>query len=261
MLTISSVDWNNWISLFLYPFVRILSWLMADPLLGNKAVPTQVRVGLALVMAVLVAPSMPVTPQVALVSGEGLVLLAWQIAVGVALGFTVRIVFAAVELAGQFLGLQMGLSFAALFDPVNGAQTPVLGQLLSIVTVLLLFAFNGHHLIIAALWDGFQTVPLIPGAMSAKGFTILVEWGGAIFITGLHLALPVAAALLTANLTIGMMTRAAPQLNVFAIGFPISIGVGFAVLYLSMAYLPAFMEGFLRRAVDVGAAAMRGLAP
>jgi flagellar biosynthetic protein FliR len=261
MLTIASTDWNAWLGLFLYPFVRILAWLMADPLLGNRVVPTQVRIGLAMIMAVAVAPLLPVAPNVALVSGDGLLLLLQQIAIGVALGFSIRILFAAVELAGQFLGLQMGLSFAALFDPINGAQTPVLAQFLTILTVLVLLAFNGHHLIIMALWSSFEAIPLAPGPLSGRGFMMLVEWGGAIFTTGLHIALPVAAALLTANLTIGMMTRAAPQLNIFAIGFPISMGVGFVVLYLSMVYMPSFLESFFLRAVSVGAAAMRGVVP
>lgn len=261
MLNIATADWNAWLTLFLFPLVRILAWLMADPLMGNRSVPTTVRVGLAALMAVIIAPSLPAQPQVALASGEGLLILLQQIVIGVALGFSVRIVFAAVELAGQFIGLQMGLSFAALFDPINGAQTPVIAQLLTIMTVLILFAFNGHHLIIMALWDSFQSAPIAAGPMSAQGFFMLVEWGGAIFVTGLHLALPVAAALLTANLTIGMMTRASPQLNIFAIGFPISIGVGILVLYLSLVYMPAFLEPFLMRGVSVGAAAMRGFVP
>ncbi len=261
MLTISSADWNAWLILFLFPFVRILAWLMADPLLGNKAVPTQVRVGLAMTMTLIIAPALPAQPQVALLSGDGLLILLQQIVIGVALGFAIRIIFAAVELAGQFLGLQMGLSFAALFDPVNGAQTPVIAQLLTILTVLLLLAFNGHHLIIMALWESFESAPIVASPISTRGFMMLVEWGGAIFATGLHLALPVAAALLTANLTIGMMTRAAPQLNIFAIGFPISIGVGIMVLYLSLVYMPAFLEQFLLRGVSVGAAAMRGFVP
>jgi flagellar biosynthesis protein FliR len=261
MLTVSSTDWNTWLVLFLFPFVRILAWLMADPLMGNRSIPTQVRVGLALIMAVILAPTLPVQAQVELLSGDGLLILLQQIVIGVALGFSVRVIFASVELAGQFIGLQMGLSFAALFDPINGAQTPVVAQLLTILTVLVLFAFNGHHLIIMALWESFQSAPIAAGPISTQGFMMLVEWGGAIFVTGLHLALPVAAALLTANLTIGMMTRASPQLNIFAIGFPISIGVGVAVLYLSLVYMPAFLEQLLLRGISAGAAAMGGFAP
>jgi flagellar biosynthetic protein FliR len=198
---------------------------------------------------------------VALLSGDGLLILAQQVVIGVALGFVIRIVFAAVELAGQFIGVQMGLSFAALFDPINGAQTPVLAQLLSIVTILILLVFNGHHMIVMALWEGFQSAPIAAGPLSANGFMVVVQWGQAIFVTGLHIALPVSAALLTANLTIGMMTRASPQLNVFAIGFPISISVGVLVLYLAVAYLPAFLDGFFLRAVSVGAATMRAFTP
>jgi len=261
MLTLSSTDWNAWLGLFLFPFVRILAWLSSDPLLGNRVVPTHVRVGLAAILAVALAPTLPVAPRVELVTVEGVLLLMQQIAIGVALGFAVRIVFAAMELAGQFLGLQMGLSFAALFDPINGAQTPVLAQLMSIMAVLLVFAFNGHHLIIMALWDSFQSIPVAPGPLSAQGFMMLVQWGGSLFMTGLHIALPVAAALLTANLTIGLMTRASPQLNIFAIGFPLSLGVGIIVLYLAIVYMPPLVEAYLMRAVDAGSAAMRGMAP
>ena len=100
MLNIATADWNAWLTLFLFPLVRILAWLMADPLMGNRSVPTTVRVGLAALMAVIIAPSLPAQPQVALASGEGLLILLQQIVIGVALGFSVRIVFAAVELAG-----------------------------------------------------------------------------------------------------------------------------------------------------------------
>lgn len=261
MLTIATADWQTWLALFFYPLVRILAWLSVDPLLGNRVVPTPYRVSLAVVLAVAVVPTLPPQEPVPLVSGEGMLMLLQQMAVGIALGFSVRIVFATIELAGQFLGLQMGLSFATLFDPINGAQTPVVSQFLIVTSVLILFAFNGHHLIIMALWDSFHIAPISGDPISTKGFMILVQSAGAIFVSGLHLALPVAAALLVANLTIGMMTRASPQLNIFAIGFPISLGAGFLVLYLSLAYLPAFLERFFLRAIGMGGAAVQGFVP
>jgi flagellar biosynthetic protein FliR len=261
MFTLSTLDWNAWMGVFFYPFVRILAWLMTDPLLGNRLVPARVRVGLAFMMSVAIAPTLPALPHVPLVSGEGLLILMQQILIGAALGFSIRIFFAAVEFAGQFLGLQMGLSFAALFDPINGAQTPVVAQLLTLMTALILFAFNGHHQIIIALWESFQAAPIATGPFSGRGFMVLLEWAGAIFISGLHLALPVATALLAANLSIGMMTRAAPQLNIFAIGFPITIGAGVLVLYLSLVFFPNFLDQFFLRAISAGGAAMRAFVP
>jgi flagellar biosynthesis protein FliR len=259
MLTLSSADLDGMLALFFYPFVRILAWLSFDPLLGGKSVPTRVRVALAMVLAIVVTPMLPSDTPLRLASGDGLLILLQQIAIGVALGFAVRIVFTAVEFAGQLMGLQMGLSFATLFDPVNGAQTQVIAQFLVLTTALILFAFNGHHLVIAALVQSFQDIP-IGATLSADGFAMLAHWGGVLFAVGLHISLPVTAALLVTNLTIGMMSRASPQLNIFAIGFPLTLGAGFLVLYLAVIYLPAQLEQFWLRAVSLGAAAMRGVA-
>lgn len=259
ILTISSADWSQMVALFFYPLVRILAWLAVDPLLGTRTAPNSVRVGLALVLAVVIAPTLPPPPPVPLVSGSGLLILLQQIAIGLALGFAMRIVFSAVEFAGQFMGLQMGLSMASLYDPVNGAQTPVLAQFLVITTALVLFAMNGHHLVIAALWQSFHDIPIAPAVSSAHGFMVLAGWAATVFKTGLHIALPVTAALLTANLAIGMMTRAAPQLNIFAVGFPITLGAGFLVLYFSIVYLPAVLERFWGLALEAGKAAMAGM--
>lgn len=259
MFTLSSTDLDALLVLFFFPFVRILAWVRFDPLLGNRAVPTRMRVVLALVLTVAIAPILPAAPRVALVSGEGLMVLLQQIAIGAVLGFSLRIVFGIVEVAGQFMGMQMGLSFATLFDPINGAQTPVVSQFLVLVTTLILFSFNGHHLVIAALARSFVEVP-VGTALSAQGFAAVVHWGGIMFSTGLHIALPVTAALLATNLTIGMMSRAAPQLNIFAIGFPLTLGAGFMVLYFTLAYLPAQLDHIWSRAVEAGVGAMRGVA-
>jgi flagellar biosynthetic protein FliR len=259
MLTLSSADLDAVMALFLFPFVRILAWLSFDPLLGNRAVPMRVRVALAMVLAMAVTPILPTDTPVRLASGDGVLILLQQIAIGAALGFSLRIVFSAIEFAGQLMGLQMGLSFATLFDPVNGAQTQVVAQLLTLTTVLILFAFNGHHLVITALVQSFQEIP-IGSTFSAGGFAMLAHWGGTLFAVGLHISLPVTAALLATNLTIGMMSRASPQLNIFAIGFPLTLGVGFMVLYLALAFLPARLDQVWLQAVQVGASAMRGVA-
>lgn len=259
MLTLNSADLDALLALFLFPFVRIASWLFFDPLLGNRAAPVTTRLALALVLTMAIAPILPLTPSVSLTSGEGLLVLLQQIAIGSALGFALRIVFAVLEFSGQFMGLQMGLSMATLYDPINGAQTPVVSQLVVMGAALMLFAMNGHHLVVGALAQSFVDIP-VGATLSAAGFVGLAQWGGAIFMTGLHIALPVTAALLATNLTIGMMTRAAPQLNIFAIGFPLTLGVGFLVLYLTLAYLPVILEQLWGRALSVGVNAMMGVA-
>lgn len=259
MFTISSTDLDALLAQFLFPFVRVLAWLAADPLLGNRSAPVTIRLALALVLTVAIAPILPAPPQVAVASGDGVMVLLQQIAVGLALGFSLRIVFAAMEFSGQLMGLQMGLSMASLYDPINGAQTPVVAQFMMLTTALILFAFNGHHLVIGALAESFVSVP-VGATLAAPGFAALAGWGGAIFATGLHIALPVTAALLATNLAIGMMTRAAPQLNIFAVGFPLTLGVGLLVLYFTVIYLPARIEQLWGEAVLMGTRAMAGVA-
>ena len=258
MLTLSSTDLDAMLALFFFPLVRILAWLSFDPLLGNRTVPMRMRVVLGFVLTLAIAPILPSAPQVALVSGEGLLTLLQQIAIGAVLGISLRIVFAIIEVAGSFMGMQMGLSFALMFDPINGAQTPVVSQFLVLTTTLVLFAFNGHHLVIAALAQSFVDVP-IGTTLAAPGFAAVVHWGGVMFSAGLHMALPVTAALLATNLTIGMMSRAAPQLNIFAIGFPLTLGAGFLVLYFTLAYLPAQLDRIWLQALEAGVSAMRGV--
>ncbi len=261
MITISSNELNALMALFFFPFVRIMAWLAVDPLLGNRSSPVSVRVALAFVLALVIAPLLPPVPQVPLVSGEGLLMLLQQILIGVSIGLVLRIVFAAVELAGQFMGLQMGLSFATLFDPIHGAQTPVLSQFLVLTTALILFSVNGHHLVIGALVESFQRVPISPEPVAARGFAVVVEWAGTIFSTGLQIALPVTATLLATNLAIGMMTRAAPQLNIFAVGFPLTLAAGFFVLYLTLLYFSPLMERAWMAAVGAMGATGQGLMP
>lgn len=259
MLSLNSADLDAILALFLFPFARIAAWLFFDPLLGNRAAPATTRLALALLLTVAVAPILPIPQQFTLRSGDGLLVLLQQIAIGAALGFCLRIVFAAVEFAGQFMSLQMGLSFATLFDPINGAQTPVVSQFLVLTSALILLAFNGHHVVIEALAQSFVDVP-IGASLGAAGFAGIAQWGGTLFMTGLHIALPVTAALLATNLTIGMMTRASPQLNIFAVGFPLTLGAGFLVLYFTLVYLPANLEQLWGRALTTGIKAMSGVA-
>ena len=261
MISVTSDQLNTWLALFFWPLVRILAWLSVDPLLGNRSAPVTIRVAFGVVLTLAVAPVLPEMPKVPLVSAEGILLLGQQIVIGLSLGFALRLVFAAIEFSGQFMGLQMGLSFATLFDPVNGAQTPVLAQFMVLLSILILFASNGHHLVVAAVVDSFSLVPVSAEPLSARGFYSIVYWSASIFSVGLQIALPVSAALLASNLAIGMMTRAAPQLNIFAVGFPLTLAAGFFVLYMAIGYFPGLIERVWGDALAVTAAASRGFVP
>jgi len=238
------------INAFFWPFVRLLSLFASAPILSDRAVPARVKVALALACAILVAPTLTNAPTSSPISGDGLMLLIQQILIGITIGLGMRFVFAAVQLAGDMIGIQMGLSFATFVDPQNSTQTPIVGGFLAIVASLILLALNGHLLMIAALVESFQTIPVSPQPGLALSFERLVALGGEIFRVGLHLSLPVLATLLVLTITMGVLARAAPQINIFAVGFPVTILVGLLLLGISLPYIGATLEQVLLHAVN-----------
>lgn len=249
MLTFGSAELSAWLAAFLWPFARVLGLLIAAPLFGNPRFPLRVRLGLALLITVVVAPTLPPVPQVAPDSLAGLGIFAQQLLIGLTMGFAVRLVFTAVEMAGELIGMQMGLGFAMFYDPQNAGQMPVVGQFLGVLTTLIFLALNGHLLMLSALAESFRDLPV--GTLPGTGRWLdIAGWGAGIFSAALLLAMPVIAALLTVNLALAALTRSSPQLNVFAIGFPITLAVGFAALLLTLPWLPATAESLLRVAME-----------
>ena len=157
-----------------------------------------------------------------------------------------RIVFVAVEMAGELVGLQMGLGFATFFDSENAGHIPVVGQFLGLVATLFFLTLNGHLQMISLLSQSFSALPISGAALAATGFRTLVSWGGEIFAAGLLLALPLLAALLITNLALGILTRAAPQLNIFTVGFPLTLAIGLLVLGLALPYLAPVLERMIQ---------------
>jgi len=249
VLTFGSAELSAWLAAFLWPFARVLGLLIAAPLFGNPRFPLRVRLGLALLITVVVAPTLPPVPQVAPDSLAGLGIFAQQLLIGLTMGFAVRLVFTAVEMAGELIGMQMGLGFAMFYDPQNAGQMPVVGQFLGVLTTLIFLALNGHLLMLSALAESFRDLPV--GTLPGTGRWLdIAGWGAGIFSAALLLAMPVIAALLTVNLALAALTRSSPQLNVFAIGFPITLAVGFAALLLTLPWLPATAESLLRVATE-----------
>src|SRR5688500_16806105 len=250
MITFSSADLNAWLALFLWPMARVLALLATAPVLGHLSIPVRVKIGLGLLITIIVAPTAGPLPQVALSSLPGLLVLSQQILIGVAMGFAMRIVFAAVELAGEVAGLQMGLGFATFFTAQGDGSSLVVGKFLGLLATLTFLSLNGHLLMLSVLAESFTAFPISVEPLSGMGWKRLAEWGGIIFMAGLQLALPVVAALLIVNLALGILTRASPQLNIFAIGFPITLMVGMAVLMLSLPYFIPVIEKLIAEGLE-----------
>ena len=225
MIQLTSDQWLHWVSLYFWPLLRILALIATAPILSEKSVPKRVKLGLGVLIAVIVAPSLPAT-DVTIFSGNALWLALQQILIGTLIGFTMQLAFAAVRTAGELIGLQMGLSFATFVDPGSHLSMPVLARIMDLLALLLFLTFNGHLLLISALVDTFHTLPVGGNPLNANAFMALTRTGGLIFLNGLMLALPVITLLLTLNLALGMLNRMAPQLSVFVIGFPITLTVG-----------------------------------
>ena len=255
MLSVTSAQLEGWLALLAYPMARILGFLGAAPVFGNNAVPRRVKlvVGLAVTMGVL--PVLTATPPEAIDSWAGILILCQQTLIGIAMGLVLRVVFAALDLMGEIISLQMGLSFATFFDPIAGGQTAVVGEFLTLLATLVLLSLNGHLLMLDALARSFEWLPVSATLPHRGGWMILVRFGASIFASGLLMALPVVTALLITNIALGVLTRAAPQLNLFAIGFPITLTVGFGVLLLTLGHLAPLLQHFY----DVGFATLADL--
>jgi flagellar biosynthetic protein FliR len=182
-------------------------------------------------------------------SFAGLLILAQQLVIGLAMGFAMRIVFAGVELAGEIAGMTMGLGFATFFDPQSQGRSSAISQFLSLLTLMVYLSTNLHLVLLSTLADSFHTLP-ISSMVGIGGIKQVVAWGGQIFSMGVQLSLPIVAALLITNIALGILTRAAPQLNIFGIGFPITIGVGFIMIALTLPYLATPMGRMFQEAVE-----------
>ena len=232
----------GWLAAVVYPFVRIAALIATAPILGDPSVPRRIRIGLAIFVTIVVAPNIAEVPRVELLSGDGFLLIGRQIVIGAAMGFSVRLAFAAIEYAGDLIGLQMGLGYATLIDPETNDQTPLIGSLLRYFAMLAFLVANGPLMMIAGVSESFQAMPIAGATGLVDDWKMVVLAGGSIFGLAMHMALPVVAALLVTNIALGVMTRAAPQLNLFSIGFPITIGVGLVVLAASLPVVMAVSD-------------------
>jgi len=240
---------EGWVAQGFYPFVRVGACLMVAPMFGARFVPTRTRVLLAAAITALVVPLIPGTG-IPPFSPQGVVVVAQQMLIGVALGFALQIVFDALGLAGQLLANSMGLSFAFNVDPLRGSSTAALGQLYIILATLTFLALGGHLAIIEMLVSGFTTLPVSTAGLGREGLWAMVLWGGTLFSGAIAVALPGVTALLIVNLAFGVVSRAAPTLNLFAVGFPISLVVGFLVVLAGIGPLQEAVTQLMAQGFD-----------
>lgn len=260
MITFDSSQLVQWISELFWPLARLLALFATAPLLSERSISARVKIGLAALIAWLLVPSLP-TVQVTLFSPAGFWLLLQQMLIGIGLGLTMQLAFAAVRLSGEIIGLQMGLSFATFYDPASRLNMPVLARFLDMLAMLLFLAFNGHLWLISLLADSFHTLPIGVYPLNASAFQTLANSAGLVFLNGMMLALPLIVLLLLINLILGLLNRMTPQLSVFAVGFPVTLTAGILTMGLLMPLIAPFCERLFSEMFDLIARWMNELAP
>ncbi len=229
-MLISDTQIATWISAGWLPFVRISAAMMAAPLFSHRAIPRQLRLGVALMVAMLLMPWQPAMSTFNPLSLQGLLLTANELILGICMGFMVQLVFEAVMFAGQFVATGMGLGFASVIDQQQGISVAVMGQFFMLLTMLLFLAMNGHLAFIKLLADSFVAWPVGSAVVQPDTFGVLLTAIGGMLRNALGIALPAVVALLVVQIAMGVMSRAAPSLNLFSVGFPVTLMLGLLVV-------------------------------
>lgn len=239
MVTFTEAQLTAWLTPLLWPFLRVLALFTTAPVLSMRNVPVRVKVALAFFVAFAAQASLPPAPTLPLESSQALSAVIQQVLIGVTLGFAARIVFAAIEFAGELIGLQMGLNYAAFFDPTSGGAGTATARFFGTMASWLFIVINGHLLLTMAVIHSFEVFPVGAEPLAFLSTLQPQVWGAEVFRLGMWIALPIVAMLLFVNLVLGVISRVAPQMQIFAIGFPLTLGVGLLGMTLTLPMMQA----------------------
>lgn len=251
MITFSETQLVAWLSPILWPFLRVLAMFSTAPLFSMRVIPMRAKIGLAFLVSLCAQAALINQPMIPINGPTALGAVVQQVGIGLAMGFAVRLVFASVELAGEIIGLQMGLNFASFFDPTSNAQISAVARFFGQIAILLFVVMNGHLLIIMAVVESFNSFPVDGNFLEAMAKMQLYKLGASLFSSALWIALPMMALLLFINLTMGIISRVAPQMNIYAIGFPVTLTVGLLGITATLPMLEQPVLTLMQQAIDL----------
>lgn len=234
------------IAMLWWPLGRVSGLMMTAPILGASSLPGMVRIVLMMALTLAILPAEPALPALTLLSWSSLLTLIRQLIIGMLMGMTLKLVFEAVSYGGELIANAMGLGFASVVDPQQGGNTPLVGQFHTVMISLLFLSMNGHLSLIGMLATSMRTLP--PEHLSSTMEWQLLSYAGIVFSGAVKVALTAMIALLVTNIGFGVISRAAPSMNMFALGFPISITLGLVVLWLSLRALPGMFASLCDQA-------------
>jgi flagellar biosynthetic protein FliR len=251
VLTFTEAQLVTWLSPLLWPFIRVLALFTAAPVFSLRAIPMRTKIGLAFFISLAAQPSLVGQPIVDINSPQAVGAVLQQVGVGLSIGFAVRLVFAAVELAGELVGLQMGLNFAAFFDPSSNAQVSAVSRFLGHMATLMFVVINGHLMVLLAVIKSFDAFPTDGNILTMLAQVKIYNLGSELFSSALWIALPMIGLLLFVNLTLGIISRVAPQMNIYAIGFPITLAMGLIGLTATLPMLDQPVLALMQKMIDL----------
>lgn len=241
----------EWLAQHYWPFVRISSMLLTMAVFSGQGIPARIKIFFAMAISIAVAPAIPpIQAPFDTVSPAGMLVTIQQIIIGVALGFMSLLAVNTFALAGQVLGMQIGLGFAAMVDPNSGQQVPVVAQFYLMLATLIFLALDGHLLMIRMVAASFDMVPVGQTGLDPDAFFYIASWAVWMFNAALGFAISAMISILLINLSFGVMTRASPQLNIFTVGFPITMISGLLILWLTVGNFIVHFENQWQRAIS-----------
>ncbi|HEY8585915.1 MAG TPA: flagellar biosynthetic protein FliR [Rhodanobacter sp.] len=229
-----------WLGSLFWALGRVTGLFLVAPVFSAAVISARVRVGVLVVLTLVLAPLAPVT--IDPLSGDGVATMAGQVLIGAAVGFVLKLVFQAVSFGGELVAQSMSLGFSQVVDPQAGGSSAVLSQFYLLLVTLLFLAMDGHLRLIALLADSFHSLPPGVPAINANALFAVVAFATELFGGAVRVALPAMTSLLVVNFGFGAISRAAPSMNLFAVGFPITVSLGFIALWLSLRSLPGAFE-------------------
>jgi flagellar biosynthetic protein FliR len=240
---------SDFLSLF-FIFIRIGTIFALVPFFNAEIVPRRVTTTIAFFLSLVLLPVVPpvqVKPeQLNILMFSGIVLQ--QVLIGVALGMAIDVIYAGIQIAGELIGFQMGFSIANVVDPMSGISAPIISNVLYITAFLLFFTLGGHHMLIRGIVESFQMIPIGDRMVHREFLMSVITYSEQMFVIGIKVSAPVVGILLLVNMALAVITRALPQMNVFMMAFPLTIGVGLIFTALIIKMMPMFMTGSMEKA-------------
>ena len=243
----TTAEITAWVGQFFWPFMRIGGLMVSAPIFSHNSMPLRIRIVLSLALAVMIFPTIEFVPQVEPLSVAGIVISINQVLIGIAMGFLMTMGFSVIIMAGENVAFKMGLGFATMANPQSGVSVPIVSQFLLIIATLLFLSLGGHLILLEILAQSFKTLPIGAIGLTREHFWLILEWGTEMFAGAVILSIPAIMILTMINLALGIMTRAAPTLNIFSVGFPLTLLSGLVIiLVIFIPAIPVHMSAIWR---------------